>query len=168
MLNISTGSPVSTTSMVAGFIVSGLESADFVIMWASADSGTPIPACDYGRYQWVTEFASNDSWQNHPTAATVRGHWIARAAPWTQLLLPNTLPPGVYLAWLESEKMVVVQARAWSASAEVQGRRVCCKKFCMNSFLTLERWVSAARRTIPNACACPAESPGRRYDRVRR
>ena len=101
LLNISTGSPVSTTAMVAGFIVSGLESADFVIMGERLNSALN-PRLRLTDINGVTEFASNDSWQNHPTAATVQA--LDRAPRSTvDAAFAVTLPPGVYLAWLESE-----------------------------------------------------------------
>ena len=50
LLNISTGNPVSTVAMVAGFIVSGLESADFVIMGERLNSAQSPPLID--EHQW--------------------------------------------------------------------------------------------------------------------
>ena len=103
LLNISTNSEVNTRAIIAGFIVSGLESARFVIMGEQMSDSTLNATLRVTDIDDTLVYASNSDWQAHPTASQVEA--LDRApGQQTDAAFVVTLEPGVYLAWLESEQ----------------------------------------------------------------
>ncbi|MEZ5590820.1 MAG: PKD domain-containing protein [Gammaproteobacteria bacterium] len=102
LLNISTSSEVGRAVTIAGFIVSGLDSADFVIMGERMNGSALNPRLRLTDIEGEIEYASNNDWQTHPTASEVE---LLDRAPGslTDAAFAITLEPGIYLAWLESE-----------------------------------------------------------------
>ena len=103
LLNISTnGGVTAADAMVAGFIVSGQDSIDFVIMAERAGGSALNPKLRLTDFSGDIEFDSNNNWQDHPTASLVES--LDRAPNSTvDAAFVVTLAPGVYLAWVERE-----------------------------------------------------------------
>jgi len=103
VLNISTnGGVTNSAAMIAGFIVSGQDSASFVIMGERAGGSALNPKLKLTNFEGDFTYASNGDWQDHQTATMVQT--LDRAPGSTvDAAFFVTLEPGIYLAWLERE-----------------------------------------------------------------